>query len=387
MRYDWRMRAGPALACATLTVLALVAMQATLLEQSFETGLEGWTALGSGAKLRVTHEAGQVKSGQGALAVDYMVAPQQVSSVALPAAGITLDKMKSIRFWLKTTAATPMAALLSERKPGGDYVARFWSPKDTWQQVELSPSDFVISDGPNAPKDPDGHLDLDQVQGVGLFDLAQYLNVLAEKTVLPFFIDTARGRRSFFVDDFQVLSEAPPSAAAPGTVVIDDFHQDFLRWITLGRVDLSVSRSGNPLERPAMVASYERSPGRFPVVIRQLGGLDLTAADRLSVEIASDIDAHVLFSLEEKTSAGGNGPRYNMTISVPGKRRLLHKTLPFADFMLDSNGPEDSAGAVDPARLKTLSLVDLLPVDQGETEKNTLWIGNLQALIGKAIMK
>ncbi len=61
--------------------------------------------------------------------------------------------MKSLRFRARTDHDTTIGVVLSERKPGGgNYVAMFWSPANSWQQVELTPRDFALSDSPTDPK-------------------------------------------------------------------------------------------------------------------------------------------------------------------------------------------------------------------------------------------
>jgi hypothetical protein len=51
---------------------------------------------------------------------------------------------------------------------------------NAWQQVELTPADFALGDGPNDPADPDDKLELDQVEGIAIFDFAHFLGSVPE---------------------------------------------------------------------------------------------------------------------------------------------------------------------------------------------------------------
>src|ERR1051325_9670415 len=90
----------------------------------------------------------------------------------LPTPDMVLSKAKSFKFWIRTDHATPVGFTLQE-KDGGRYNALFSTPKGVWQQVELSVADFQADTNKDAPKDPDGKLDMDQVEGVGIIDVAQ----------------------------------------------------------------------------------------------------------------------------------------------------------------------------------------------------------------------
>lgn len=356
--------------CGLLCILGIEANAAkVILEQTFEDSDGGWMTYGQGGDLRVTHNAGYVKAGKGALEFEYQIAPKQIAVAIFPLFDVSLGAMKALRFWLKTDSATPVAVLLSERKPGGDYTAVVWSPKDTWQQIELRTEQFALNEGANDPKDPNGKLDLDEIQAIGILDLSQYLNMLPENPKLPLVIERHSGTHRFFVDDFQVLSEA----AAAGTPA------DYLDWFTLGGAQLSLDRSGKSIAGRALEAEYDQAEGRFVLLMHFLAGIDLSKAGRLRLDIASDKKATMVVSLEKK-NPGGPAPRYNATIEVPGGRQLTHKEIPFADFKLDENGPKDSDQRLDTTKLKTVSLLDITGAVTHETVKNTIWIGSVRGL-------
>ncbi len=358
-----------------------------LLDQTFEKRDGGWVALGGNAQARLTPEAARIKTGKAALALDYTIVPKQFAAAVLPVADGLLAGMKSLRFWLRTDSATPVAVILSEKKPGGgNYAAVVWSPKDTWQQIELAPDDFALNEGPNDPVDTNGKLDLDQIEGVGIIDLGQLFAALNENPSFPIAVERRSGRHTLYIDDFQALPEAPhrpPSSATqavvPRAVVVDDFHRPYLNWLTLGGAELSLNTSGNPLARRALQVSYEQAEGRYVLITHPLAPADLRNTDRLVLEIASARDAQIVLSLEKRKPGSGQGPRYNATIEVPGNQKPVHEAISFADFKLDENGPADPEGKLDVSKLKTLSLVDVTGAFTHEKQKNTIWIADIHA--------
>src|SRR2546421_583556 len=70
----------------------------------------------------------------------------------LPTPDMVLSKAQSIQFWVKADHSTPLGFALME-KDGGRYNALFTVPKDGWQRVELSTSDFMLDQSKDAPKD------------------------------------------------------------------------------------------------------------------------------------------------------------------------------------------------------------------------------------------
>lgn len=175
-----------------------------LLSDTFAGKQAGWMAFGSDGAIRLTSDAAHVKTGKPALAFDYKIAPNQIVAAVLPVETGSLARMTQLKFWLKTDSSTAVAIILSEKKPeGGNYHAIVWSPKDTWQQIELTPEDFAPSEGPNGPRDPDGKLDLDQIEGVGVIDLGEMFVDLSGKPECPSSSSKPRARTLFTLTIFR----------------------------------------------------------------------------------------------------------------------------------------------------------------------------------------
>lgn len=325
-----------------------------LLRQTFDTDTAGWGAMGARASVQATNHA---------LSLTYEPRPKQIAAAVLPASP-AFAHFERLRFRARTDYDTALAVILSEKEPGGRYMASFWSPANTWQEIELTPADFIVNDGPGDPVDADGKLDTDSLQGLGIFDLAAFFGALPDNPEFPVVINRPSGTHTILLEDFRVLSSP---RQRPGAGVIDVFDRDFLKWLTLGGMDLRLSYSGNPLEMRALQAKYQQAEGQFEILLRPLSNLDLSQATRLAFDIASEQESTLIVSLELK-----HGERYNLTIYPPGRRELFHVNLKLADF----EGP----GKLDPAKLKSLGIADITAASGGAPATNTIWIGKVETL-------
>jgi hypothetical protein len=334
----------------------------TLLRQK---GALGWTALGDGSEIRDTDVG---------MRFSYDVAPRKLSGAVIGAPQ-GFERMRSIRFSVETDHDTAMAVLLSEKKPGGgNYAAWFWAPAHVRQQVELTPADFSITDGAGDPLDADGKLDLDQVEGMGIFDLAQFFLAMPGHPDFPVAMNIAGGRHSATLEDFAVIAGPEPPPAAGGKVVtLDSFDRSFLDWVALGGMKLELSPAGNPLGKRAMQASYRQRDGQLTLLVRRVGNPALSKAKRLEFDIASEREVTLVIALEMKKQGpgGGEGPRFSLPIYPPGGKELFHVALDLSDF----KGP---SGAFDPAQWRSIAILD--PAAGGGADAaNTIWIGNMEA--------
>jgi hypothetical protein len=322
-----------------------------MLHQTFGSDTEGWVIMGSGTVHAIDH----------ALALTYEPRPKQVAVAILPAPP-SFARMQRIRFRVRSDYDTALGVLLSEKAPGGRYMAWFWAPANTWQEIELTPADFILSDGPGDPVDPDGKLDTESIEGVGLFDLAPFFAGAPENPEFPVVVNRPSGSHTILMENFEVLSGARASAAVG---IIDTFDRGFLQWVTLGGMDLRLSAADNPLGVRALQAKYPQVEGQFELLTRRLSNLDLSKAASLLFDIASDNESTLIISLESK-----QGSRHNQTIYPPGKREVFHVNLKLADF----EGP----GKLDPTQLKSIAITDITAAGGGAPSSNTIWIGKVE---------
>ncbi|MDQ2899866.1 MAG: hypothetical protein M3Y07_08705 [Acidobacteriota bacterium] len=354
-----------------------------ILHQDFENGESGWVTMGGAATLRVTHDPANVKTGKSALEFEYTAEPKRFGVALLPLTDVSIANMKTIRFWLKTDSATAIAVILSEKAPGGGrYSAIAWSPKERWQQIELTPADFSLTDEANDPKDSNGKLDLDRLQAVGIVDVSQMFSAAQPNPDFPIAIDPHTGKHTMSIDDFDVLDTASvgKTLAKLDGVVIDDFPRQYVDWLTLGGADLSLDASGKPLAEHAMKAVYQQVEEQYIVFVHKLGALDLSEANRLAFDVASEKPAQLVISFEERSPGKRQGPRYSVDIEVPGGGKSDRREVALGAFQPDQNGPTDPNGKLDLDKIKTISILDVTAAYTHESAKNTLWIGNIHAV-------
>ncbi len=354
MRY-FRLTVGFVIALLIAACNSLFAQPGSdvLLRHTFDTETSGWTTMGQGGTVRVDN---------GALALTYELKPKPFALAVLPATP-EVARMMRLRFRVKTDHDTALAVFLSEKKPGGgNYTAPFWLPANTWQLVEFSANDFTASDGPTDPVDADGKLDLDQVEGIGITDLAQFFLAQPDNPDFPMVIARGSGTHTLWIHDFELHGGA---ARSVGAMQIDGFDRGFLSWITMGGMQMKSVDKGNPLGLPAMEARYQQIEGRYGLLLLRLANHDLAKATRLAFDLASEHESTLVVSLETK-----KGQRYNLTIYPPGKREVFHVSLKFADF----EGP----GTLDPAQLKSMAITDVSAGVGGGEQANTIWIAKVE---------
>jgi len=361
---------------------------AALWQDTFEADAGTWAALGPNGKVSVATDPAQVKAGKGALAFSYVVGGKQEAGKESPVPidvlyratpDGALAKMRSLRFWIRADDDTPVAVTLAE-KEGGRYLTLFWLPKNTWQQVTLAPGDFWLTDDKNDPKDPDNRLDLDQVENVSLLSLWSFLALgAAGSPEAGALLGTHTGAHTLWLDDFAASADAPPALpaaeAADRGVWIDDLRRDLLTWMPLGDVQMRLDTSDAPLKGRALRIDYTQREGKFAALFHDLRRADLSRADQLTFEAASVRSVKLIITLEEK-----GGARYTASVDVPAGAKPTRFSIPFRDFSVADDSPQDNNAKLDLNQLKTINLVDISGLINKGQEKNTLWIGPIRAL-------
>ncbi|MBV9867372.1 MAG: hypothetical protein JO316_18600 [Abitibacteriaceae bacterium] len=341
----------------------------TLLRQTFEGGDNLWRALGQNAKVSITREAANVKEGQAALRFDYPVEAGKLNALLLPTPGGVPLQSQSLRFWVKADYATNLVVALQERG-GGRYIAIFAAPENSWQQVELTPADFILSEDVTDPKDPDNKLDLDQVQSIAIADFKELFAQAANADITKLF-NVKSGPHTLYLDDF-VVSSAPLADASnvpAGTVMLDAFTHPQLSWITLGDVRLAKTQD----KVPALQADYRQEPGRVVGFARRLPRWKLAGMAHLRFTITSAKPATLLVQMQAK-----DGSKYNYTLEMAGDSQTKEIDLPLADFKVAEDA-KDAPDHVDLAQVQQLLILDTTGILGAVNQENSLKISNLRA--------
>lgn len=366
----WRYAA----ALVAVLVLELPAAGQSVQKYTFDENEGGWTVFGQGGSVKVTTEASEVKVGKGALKYDYNVAKGDLSFAIVPTVGGALSKTKSVRLWLRTSVSTPVFLVLAE-SGGGRYAAGFSCSKNQWTRVEVPVADFILMEGKDDPKDPNGKLDIDQVENAGFFDFGQYFAQADE--ALAGLLGIQMGPRSMLIDDFEATEEAVPSSygSAAGEVTLDTFATPHLAWFTVGGV-VATKASAAPLQGAGLKVDYRQAPGKIAAFARQIPGAKLAGMKKLSFAAASAKPTSMVVQLEEH-----GGGKYNAVVSLDGASTPQNILLSLSDFS-PSDDSKDTNDKLDITEVRQIIFIDLAGLTGGVDQDNTVWVNKIKFTAG-----
>jgi hypothetical protein len=358
-----------------LSLSVMTAIAATpLLHSTFDEGQGAWITMGDNGAIRVTREAADVREGKPSLAFDYDIGPKKFGAAILPVEDGALATMDQVHFWVKTDYPTSFAVILSE-KGGGNYSAVAWSPGGVWQEVRFEPRDFALNDKASDPPDPDGKLDLDQLQGIGLADLGQLFGAAPPNPAMPIVMARHPGKHTMLVSDFEVLSGSVPTK---DKLIIDQFDAPQISWMSPGGASFRLDNSKDHASGKAVEVSYGEAEHAVVFFVRTLPPDIPVNITHISFDIASEKPAQFIFALQEKSAGKSEGPRYNTTVEVKGGGKSDHRDLALSAFTLDQNGPLDPYDGLKPDKSKSLSIADISAVANAAHGPNKLWLSNLR---------
>lgn len=362
-----------------------------LYSESFENGVGTWLGIGAGAKVSTERTPENAEQGAGSLRFDYQVTPGQMNALIAPFGPNSLATLQSISFWVKADHTTSLALTVQE-EGGGRFSTVFSVTKGQWQRVEVAPWDLVLQVGKDDPKDGDGKLNLDKIEGIGLFDFTQLIAQMATDPNNPIVkaLGVQMGPRTLYVDDF-VLSSDPPTPL-PGAKVptdkslLDDFAHPQVSWAELGDVTFKVlhpfQKKGQPqatIPDNTLQADYTQAPGRIEAFSKFLPDGVLTGKTSLSLSVASRLHTTIIVQVEEKS-----GGKYNTSFEVPAQvappdpgTAPSFQTLAFADFKPADDSKDDN-NQLDLDQVKQILIIDASGMLGGGEGENTLWLSQIR---------
>jgi hypothetical protein len=371
------MTARHILLCAPICVFATSIHSAyAAATYEFERDLDGWRAIstevrGEGVQpepgLTVTHEPGNVRSGEGALQFDYSAERGMFKVLVLEQ--IDLAAAQSLRFWVKASRAIPLALVLRERG-GSSYGLLITLSENAWQQIEVSLADLGPADG---QADVNGKLDLDEVDGIALFDATPGLALEAEadpQSAQALRLELASG--SLWVDRFEV-SEEPVATLHPRRqtdqgqeVTIDSFESGLLTWLPLGAPKVSLVPGD---EGTCLQLEYQPQPlaGIVRAMIPVLGGPETYA---LRLRARSDAPVNLGIGFQEL-----DGSRYEAQPNLAPADDWQTFEVGLLEFGL-AQGSEDENGQLDPGQVKSVYIIDPSGF-AGEVPPRKLWLDDI----------
>jgi hypothetical protein len=182
-------------------------------------------------------------------------------------------------------------------------------------------------------------------------------------------MESHEGKHSLSIREFELVAES--GAAAREKTVVDSFLTPQLQWLTLGGAELKPEGAG-------MRAVYQQQDGKSVALVRQIAHVDLRGRESLAFDIASERPAQLVLSLEELSPGKQQGRRFNLELEVPGGGKVEHREVLLSAF--DQAASDQENGVLDPGKLKTFSIVDATGSYTHETNRNSLWIGNIRGV-------
>lgn len=349
-----------------MAVLGLVtgARSAALLTDDFDLGFTTW--VGISPETTVTCQDEQAHQGM-ALACAYTIGqPNQPGGCVTPVT-VSLAGARAIRMWLRTSVRTALVVVLAERDESR-YQTILLSPPDTWRDVHLSLDRFRLADDTT---DENGRLDLDQIGHIGIADVGFALPGLPAD----------KGRRTIYLDDFEVLDDDAPSAySADGQLpyMLENFAAGNLSWIALA----GETRDDGP--QPGLVWEYpgEAQPGTFTALLTPLGPLPRQGATHLLLTLASQRAMKLVVVLQEEKRPAANldESRYVTVLDIPGGGQETTYAIELAKLTLADDTPDEN-GRLDVDQVSALILADAEVIFGGATP-NTVTIREVE-LVGR----
>ncbi|HEX7899629.1 MAG TPA: carbohydrate binding domain-containing protein [Planctomycetota bacterium] len=375
---------------AAFALLALIPQEEkTFKIDDFEGELAGWTlfkleggAIAEDGESKIAVVKDGAKAGKGALAYTHEVTAGVIRVLGRQGE-IDLSGMKSLRFWVKSSAATAVVVSLTERN-GAGYQAAFSVGTGAWQEVAVNLDEFAADD---PAKDDNGKLDLDQIASFHLFDFAGFLAALVPDT---------KGTRTLGLDDVRFSSKPVPfttgftSATKVVPVhLVDNFESPVIRWsplsvefgdalkINLYDAPVAVDTLAPPTGgKQALKFSYPRKAAKAHAIMRSVEKIKLDKAASLELWLRVSHDGTYIVNLEEK-----DGSRYDKVVELRAADGWTAFAAAFGEFALAQDS-QDENGRLDGAEIKQIVVADATALLGGAAaDEVRLWIDEVRFIL------
>lgn len=337
----------------------------------FEASLPlGCFSLDPEAVLQITHEAGRVRQGSGAL--EFLYTPREGVLPGFILTGLKIPGARSVEFWIRSSHYTGVAVILAE-KDGSRYVSYFLLGPGKWQKVALSLDEFLLEE---KSQDENWRLDPDQIRAMGILDLVVF------KPLREVLKEEATGTRYLGLDEVVFSTKEVPRSFSirpvegGKEVVVDCFENGLVQWLPVGlkcpRPEVKWVREGAE-GRGALRMDYSLEPKGAVALVKPLEGLPLKGAERVSLRIRVAQPSAILIALEEQ-----DGSNYQYMLKVLPEEGWKKVEAPLVQFKLAKDSTDENS-KLDTDQLKLLILLDASAF-MGRTGPRTLWVDEVAFL-------
>ena len=327
-----------------------------------------WTTTAPEAKLAITNDPANVRSGKGALEFSWEATEGRLAIVTVMP--ITHDsRPRSLRLSVKATGLTPIMYGVRE-EDGTCYQGYLYTPGGVWHDIAVDLDELMLSE---TSEDENGQLDVREINGIMVADLSNLDGEAGES------LGIKSGRQQMWLDDVSLSDQLAPhrSSRGPGgEIIIDDFEREPLPALPIGGAVLTLTQGPGNGDSSALRIAYDQEHYRWAGFVAALGYLDLTQATGISLHLRAEQAAPLEIVLEER-----DGSKYSVRHRLDPAKGWYSLDLSFSQFKLDPQ-TKDENSRLDIDQLRVLIPVldtkraELGPTGQGAWELSRVTAAN-----------
>ena len=324
-----------------------------------------WTSTASEVALAITHEAANVRSGEGALEFSWQATEGRLAILTVTPIALQ-ERPRSLQLSIKLEGPSPVMYGVCEAD-GSCYQGYLYSPGSVWHDVRVDLDELMLSE---ASEDEDGRLDVDEINTIMVADVS---NLDGEAGAS---LGIKSGRQRLWLDDVALTSALAPhrsSRGDNGEAIIDDFERAPVAALSIGGPTLTLVPGPGDGDDSALRIEYDRGKYRWAGFVAAVGYLDLSDRTGIGLRLRAEQAAPVTVVLEER-----DGSKYVARHRLDPSKGWHSQCLPFAKFKADPVTTDENA-RLDLDQLRVIIPVldtkraDLDETGRGAWELSRIW--------------
>lgn len=371
-----------AIGLAVCVALAAGAQQeGVLFSEDFEQDTEQFFTLDRQAQWGVSQEGFTAHGGVGWLQIKYMQravvpGPQQreLQGSMVLLLRERLPQLRSISFAISSKLPTTVTVGVIEGLIGSQYIRQIWCQGGKWQEFTLPLDSFLLDR--TGPPDSDGKLTPEKVGTIVILDASSLTRATAENS--PVYYVPPAEEQVLRLDDFELLSTAPPEKPAPeGVVVISGYESLADCSVFLGGQDISVTPVDGEGDSRALRIDYTVPAETMMRAMHLVGNNRLTGVTAIRLRLKSSHDKLISVMVDEIRGDGvGDTTTYQTIVNVPASETWQTTSIPLSQFK-PIPGMPDPNHQLDSELIGAVSILDASGLLDGVDATNTLWLDEL----------
>jgi hypothetical protein len=328
-----------------------------------ETSVSEWQAVG-GEGGKIEFAKGVFTGGGDALAMSYPIAKGKPAVLFVKGFGDkALQGTNTLKLSLRASETATYAVTLDE-VGGGNWATMVHLEKDTWQEVVLPISEFILTEGPNDRPDGNGRLDIERVQSLSLVNMRSILGQVASPFLELLFAQKP-GTQTLYLARLVATD-------ATNISTLDGLNLPQIGWFPAGETKLSLTPTAtSPLKSKSLRVGYTVGGGQVGVLFRRVRKGSLTASTGIGWNIASENATTLTCQVED--SEGG---KFKTEVKVSGDKTPGTTTVKWSQFT-PADDSKSKREKPDPAKITQIAFIDITGFTEGASKTHTLWLSGL----------